>query len=81
MPTTRVGDLEVVWDVAGPAAGEPVVMINGLGAVRGSWYLQIPALAERYRVYTFDNRDVGETGAGEDPSRTTSSDSPRMRPG
>jgi pimeloyl-ACP methyl ester carboxylesterase len=40
-------------------------MINGLGAVRGSWYLQVPALAERYRVYTYDNRDVGETGPGE----------------
>jgi pimeloyl-ACP methyl ester carboxylesterase len=43
-------------------------MINGLGAVRGSWYLQVPALAERYRVYTYDNRDVGETGPGDDAS-------------
>lgn len=68
MPTTRVGDLEVVWDVAGPVSGAPVLMINGLGAVRGSWYLQVPALAERRRVYTYDNRDVGETGPGEDIS-------------
>jgi pimeloyl-ACP methyl ester carboxylesterase len=65
VPSTRVGDLDVVWDVAGPAGGAPVLMINGLGAVRGSWYLQVPALAERYRVYTYDNRDVGETGCGE----------------
>jgi len=64
VPRTRVEDLEVVWDVAGPVAGEPVLLINGLGAVRGSWYLQVPALAERYRVYTYDNRDVGETGSG-----------------
>ena len=62
MPSTRVGDLDVVWDVAGPTAGTPVLMINGLGAARGSWYLQVPALAGRYRVYTYDNRDVGETG-------------------
>jgi pimeloyl-ACP methyl ester carboxylesterase len=68
VPTTRVGDLEVVWDVTGPIAGEPVFMINGLGAVRGSWYLQVPALSERYRVYTYDNRDVGETGPGDDLS-------------
>lgn len=67
MPRTRVGDLDIVWDVAGPTDGEPVLMINGLGAVRGSWYLQVPVLAERYRVYTFDNRDVGETGAGANP--------------
>lgn len=65
MPSTRVGDLDVAWDVAGPTGGAPVLMINGLGAVRGSWYLQVPALAERYRVYTYDNRDVGETGCGE----------------
>jgi 3-oxoadipate enol-lactonase len=68
VPATRVGDLEVAWDVAGPITGEPVLMINGLGAARGSWYLQIPALAERYRVYTYDNRDVGETGPGDDVS-------------
>jgi pimeloyl-ACP methyl ester carboxylesterase len=43
-------------------------MINGLGAARGSWHLQVPALAERYRVYTYDNRDVGETGPGEETS-------------
>jgi pimeloyl-ACP methyl ester carboxylesterase len=66
MPRRRVGDLDIVWDVAGPVDGEPVLMINGLGAVRGSWELQVPALAERYRVYTFDNRDVGETGPGTD---------------
>jgi 3-oxoadipate enol-lactonase len=68
VPSTRVGDLDVVWDAAGPATGAPVLMINGLGAARGSWYLQVPALAGRYRVYTYDNRDVGETGCGEDMS-------------
>ncbi len=67
MPRTRIDDLEIVWDVVGPRAGEPVLMINGLGADRGSWYLQLPAIAERYRVFTYDNRDVGETGAGKPP--------------
>lgn len=67
MPTSRVGDLDVVWDVAGPPDGPPVLMINGLGAPRAGWALQVPALSERYRVFTFDNRDVGETGAGTIP--------------
>jgi pimeloyl-ACP methyl ester carboxylesterase len=67
VPKTRVGDLDVVWDVAGPVNGEPVLMINGLGAVRGSWQLQVAALSDRYRVYTYDNRDVGETGPGSNP--------------
>jgi pimeloyl-ACP methyl ester carboxylesterase len=62
-----VGDLQVAWDVAGPADGQPVLLINGLGAARGSWALQVAALAEQYRVYSYDNRDVGETGPGDDP--------------
>lgn len=67
MPRTRVGDLEVAWDVAGPETGDPVLMINGLGAARGTWAIQVEALSRRYRVYTYDNRDVGDTGAGNDP--------------
>ena len=43
---------------------EPVLLINGLGAVRGSWSLQVESLSTSYRVYTYDNRDVGETGSG-----------------
>lgn len=66
MPTTRVADLDIVWDVAGPPDGKPVVMINGLGSPRSGWDLQVLALADRYRVISFDNRDVGETGPGHD---------------
>lgn len=64
MPLARIGDLGIVWDIAGPVDAPPVLLINGLGAARGGWDLQVPPLAERYRVITFDNRDVGETGAG-----------------
>ena len=67
MPETRIGDLNLVWDVAGPAEAAPVVMINGLGAARQGWGLQVQALSRRYRVYSYDNRDVGETGPGADP--------------
>jgi 3-oxoadipate enol-lactonase len=67
MPVARVGDLNVAWDVAGPEDAVPVLMINGLGAARQGWYLQVAALSQRYRVYSYDNRDIGETGAGHDP--------------
>jgi pimeloyl-ACP methyl ester carboxylesterase len=42
-------------------------MINGIGADRTAWSLQTPAIARDFRVITYDNRDVGETGAGRDP--------------
>jgi pimeloyl-ACP methyl ester carboxylesterase len=64
---TRVGDLNIVWDAAGPVDAEPVLMINGLGAARQAWHIQVAALSQQFRVYSYDNRDVGETGAGEDP--------------
>jgi pimeloyl-ACP methyl ester carboxylesterase len=56
-----------MWDAAGPEDGDPVLMINGLGAARGGWSLQVAALSTRFRVYTYDNRDVGESGPGDAP--------------
>lgn len=35
VPSTRVGDLDVVWDVAGPPAGAPVLMIDQFGTAAG----------------------------------------------
>jgi len=63
VPRARVGDLDISYDVTGQ--GDPVLMINGIGAPRGAWGLQVPAVSERYSAITFDNRDVGETGPGE----------------
>lgn len=60
-----VGDLDVAWDEYG--TGEPVLMINGIGADRTAWQLQTPAIARTFRAITYDNRDVGETGAGRNP--------------
>jgi pimeloyl-ACP methyl ester carboxylesterase len=65
MANLTVGDLNVAYDAVG--AGEPVLMINGIGADRAAWYLQTPTIAREFRVITYDNRDVGETGAGHDP--------------
>jgi 3-oxoadipate enol-lactonase len=64
MPTAQVGDLRIVYDITG--AGEPVLMFNGIGAPRGGWSSQIPAISREFQTITFDNRDVGETGPGSD---------------
>jgi len=45
------------YDVRGE--GDFLLMINGIGAPRDSWALQIDDLATRFRVITLDNRGVG----------------------
>ncbi|HEU5431605.1 MAG TPA: alpha/beta hydrolase [Thermomicrobiales bacterium] len=63
----RVGDLDVAYDIAGPEGGTPILMINGLGADRAAWGLQVPAFRQEFRTIAYDNRDVGQTGAGRAP--------------
>lgn len=65
MPKATVGDLEIGYDLIG--SGPPVVLINGIGSPRAAWNEQAGVLAQYFTVLTFDNRDVGETGAGSDP--------------
>lgn len=64
MPTAATGDLVVAYDVHGD--GEPVLMINGIGADRSGWGMQVPAVSRDFMAITYDNRDVGETGPGSD---------------
>ena len=65
MPKATVGDLEIAYDLTG--SGPPVAMINGIGSPRAGWDLQVQSLSQYFTVLTFDNRDVGETGAGSEP--------------
>jgi pimeloyl-ACP methyl ester carboxylesterase len=41
--------------------GYPVVLVHGLGLSTDMWQHQVPALAARYRVITFDNRGHGRS--------------------
>jgi pimeloyl-ACP methyl ester carboxylesterase len=68
MARVRVGDLEMHYIEAG--AGEPVVLVMGLGGDHLAWGFQIKALAERHRVIAFDNRGVGQTDAPDAPYTT-----------
>lgn len=47
--------------------GRPLLLICGLGNDLSSWALQIPDLAKRYRVISFDNRGSGRTDAPDQP--------------
>lgn len=48
--------------------GDPVVLIMGIGYDSSLWMPhQVPALAPRFKVITFDNRDVGRSAEASGP--------------
>jgi 3-oxoadipate enol-lactonase len=49
----------IYWDEQG--AGEPVLLIMGLGYPSVMWYRTRPLLATRYRTIALDNRGVGRS--------------------
>jgi 3-oxoadipate enol-lactonase len=59
MPVADRGDTQIFWEERG--SGEPLVLVMGLGWPRQMWARHLPALTERFRVITFDNRGVGQT--------------------
>jgi 3-oxoadipate enol-lactonase len=49
------------YEVAGPRDGEPVLLIQGLGADLRGWAAQRYALSRRHRVLLVDNRGAGRS--------------------
>src|SRR5215831_4658052 len=68
MPTVRVNDITVNYEVAGE--GEPLLLINGLADDLTSWAYQLEDFARHYRVISFDNRGVGATDKPAGPYTT-----------
>jgi len=65
MASIQVGDIETSYELIG--AGDPVVLIHGLGSSSRDWEQQLPALAERYRVLTYDVRGHGASSKPRGP--------------
>jgi pimeloyl-ACP methyl ester carboxylesterase len=63
MPRARVNDLEIEYDTCGDPAGEPILLIHGLGAQLIQWSDAFKqALVDRgFFVIVYDNRDVGQS--------------------
>jgi 3-oxoadipate enol-lactonase len=59
--------VEVDATVDGPEDAPVVVLSNSLGATRAMWDPQVPVLAERYRVVTYDTRGHGASPAPAGP--------------
>jgi pimeloyl-ACP methyl ester carboxylesterase len=59
MPLADRGHTQIFWEERG--SGEPLLLVMGLGWPRQMWARHLPALTERFRVITFDNRGVGQT--------------------
>jgi len=62
MPFAEAADgTRLHYSVSGRRDGEPVLMIQGLGADSRGWLRQRLAFAARHRVIVFDNRGVGRS--------------------
>ncbi len=59
MPTVKVGDINIYYEVHG--AGEPLFLIMGYGGHIGHWFRLIPLLSREYCVVAFDNRGTGRS--------------------
>ena len=55
------GGARIHWSEAG--AGEPLVLVMGLGCASALWFRLVPRLARRFRLILLDNRGVGLTEA------------------
>ena len=65
MATVRVNGIELYYELHG--AGEPVVLIQGLGANITGWDLQLEPLSRQYQLIAFDNRGAGRSEKPEEP--------------
>ncbi|MBI5966047.1 MAG: alpha/beta fold hydrolase [Chloroflexi bacterium] len=59
MPKAQSNGIELYYEIQG--AGQPLVLISGLGYPLWQWHKMVPFLAEHFQVITFDNRGVGQS--------------------
>jgi len=61
MPHIRANHIDLYYEFHGPEDGELLILNNGVFMNTASWAFQLPALARRYRVLTYDMRGQGQS--------------------
>jgi len=59
VPKITSNGIELYYETCG--AGQPLVLISGLGYSSWQWHRMVPFLAEHFQVIIFDNRGVGQS--------------------
>jgi pimeloyl-ACP methyl ester carboxylesterase len=65
MPTVKLGEVTIAYDVVGDPDAEPIVLICGCGQPAVAWHVGIVSdlVAAGYQVVTFDNRGVAPSSS------------------
>src|SRR5688572_26969294 len=67
MPTARVGDHELYYEIQGDGPGRPDVLLMGLGSDIGAWERVAPVLGRSRRLLLVENRGVGRSAKPKGP--------------
>ena len=67
LPFRTVNDIEIYYEIHGPAKAPPLVLIGGWASYRWIWFRQIPAFKRIYRCIVFDNRGAGRSSKPDHP--------------
>src|SRR5262245_66652563 len=57
LTSAKLGDIDFYYEVHGE--GPAVVLAHGAGGTHMSWWQQVPALSQHYKVITIDHRTFG----------------------
>src|SRR6516162_9761487 len=65
MPYTENSGVKIYWEEHG--AGDPLLLIMGLGSTLDMWRRTLPLTSQSHRTIVFDNRGVGKSDAPPGP--------------
>src|SRR3954470_14143820 len=67
MPSVRVGQVDVAYEVQGASDGDAFVLVHGSTGSRATWVQQSPTIAERFRVVLPEYAGGGESTVPDRP--------------